>query len=87
MDEKCRLAHQTNGFDRTAYMIQSSQPVWSAVECQICLNPVWRVGCVGLRSEPERSEGERSEAEERSNTESYSDKFGNGGVRPNPWLD
>ncbi|MCP3662160.1 MAG: hypothetical protein GY696_06630, partial [Gammaproteobacteria bacterium] len=29
-------------------------------------NPVWRVGCEGSRSEPERSEGERSKAEDRS---------------------
>ncbi len=40
-------------------MIQSSQPVWF-------LNPVWRVGSEGSRSEPERSEGERSEAKDRS---------------------
>ncbi|MCP3666913.1 MAG: hypothetical protein GY696_31205, partial [Gammaproteobacteria bacterium] len=33
---------------------------------QICLNPVWRVGCEGSRNEPERSEGNRSEAEDRS---------------------
>ncbi len=48
------------------YMIQSSQPVWSAVSHQICLNRVWQVGCEGSRSDPERSEGERSEAEDRS---------------------
>ncbi len=45
-----------------AYMIQSSQPVWSAARSQICLNPVWRVGSEGWRSESERSEAERSEA-------------------------
>ncbi len=50
-------------------MIQSSQPVWSHREAsQICLNPVWRVGAEGLRSEPKRSECERSEAEDRSPT-------------------
>ncbi len=49
-----------------AYMIQSSLPVWSAARSQICLNPVWRVGCEDSRSEPERSEGERSDAEDRS---------------------
>ncbi len=32
-----------------AYMIQTSQPVWSAARSQICLNPVWRVGCEGSR--------------------------------------
>ncbi|MCP3662989.1 MAG: hypothetical protein GY696_10915 [Gammaproteobacteria bacterium] len=32
------------------YMIQSSQPVWSAASCQICLNPVWCVGCEGSRT-------------------------------------
>ncbi len=33
-------------------------PVWSLLPRQIFLNPVWRVGCEGLRSEPERSEVE-----------------------------
>ncbi len=45
---------------------------------QICLNPVWRVGCEGSRSDPERSEGERSEAEDRSSPAAKLDthKFG-----------
>ncbi len=48
-----------------AYMIQSSHPVWPAVESSNFLNPVWRVGCEGSRSEPERSESDRREAEDR----------------------
>ncbi len=71
-----------------AYMIQSSQPVWSAARSQICLNPVWRVGCEGSRSEPERSEGERSEsADWRPPSQLDSDKFGDEAAKPNRWLD
>ncbi len=40
-------------------------PGWPRDESSICLNPVWRVGCGGTRSELERSEGERSEAEDQ----------------------
>ncbi|MCP3665412.1 MAG: hypothetical protein GY696_23440 [Gammaproteobacteria bacterium] len=34
----------------------------SPLRRQICLNPVWRVGSGGSRSEPEQPEAERSEA-------------------------
>ncbi len=54
------------GGDLKLVMIQSSHPFGLAEWSQICLNPVWRVGSEGSRSEPERSEGERSEAEDRS---------------------
>ncbi len=47
-------------------MIQSSHRFGLAARSQICLNPVWRAGSEGSRSEPERSEGERSEAGDRS---------------------
>ncbi|MCP3661706.1 MAG: hypothetical protein GY696_04295, partial [Gammaproteobacteria bacterium] len=43
-------------------MIQSSHRFGIAARSQICLNPVWRVGSEGSRSEPERPEAERSEA-------------------------
>ncbi len=36
------------------FMIQSSQQIWSAATCQICLNPVWRVGCEVERSTADR---------------------------------
>ncbi len=53
----------------------------SPLRRQICLNPVWRVGSEGSRSEPERPEAERSEAKLDS------DKFGDEAAGPNWWLD
>ncbi len=51
-----------------AYMIQSSQPVWSAVESSNLSESSLGggVGCGDTRSEPDRSDGERGEAEDRS---------------------
>ncbi|MCP3661294.1 MAG: hypothetical protein GY696_02175 [Gammaproteobacteria bacterium] len=47
-------------------MIQSSHRFALAARSQICLNPVWRVGSEGSRSEPERYEAERSGPQDRS---------------------
>ncbi|MCP3668744.1 MAG: hypothetical protein GY696_40720 [Gammaproteobacteria bacterium] len=43
-------------------VIQSSHRFGLAARSQICLNPVWRVGSEGSRSEPELPEAEHSEA-------------------------
>ncbi len=48
-------------------MIQSSLPVWSAIESSnLSESSLADWLCERSRSEPERSEGERSEAEDRS---------------------
>ncbi len=59
-------------------MIQSSQTFGLAARKQICLNPMWRVGSEGWRSESQRSEGERNEAKDRGAHPAKldSDKFG-----------
>ncbi len=54
------------GLGRSPKWLNQANQFSLAARSQICLNPVWRVGCEGSRSEPERSEGERSEAEDRS---------------------
>ncbi len=58
----------------------------SPLRRQICLNPVWRVGSEGSRSEPERSEAERSEAAGPEPTQptlpSFTGELGNGPTLP-----
>ncbi len=57
-------------------MIQSSQPVWSSARSQICLNPVWRVGCESERSEPDRSKPETSAHQAKCIQTSFGDEAG-----------
>ncbi len=76
----------TRYWDIKLVMIQSTNRFGLAARSQICLNPVWRVGSEGSRSEPERPEVERSEAATHP-TKLDSDKFGDEATRPNRWLD
>ncbi len=64
-----------------AAMIQSSQLVWSTTRSNICLNPVWRVGCVRAHV-ASLNDPRVSVAKPRT----AAPKFGDEAARPNRWL-